>query len=305
MESLKNFAPLYDLIKLIYDIVKEQSTVIIIIGAVAGTIYRFWRWMFPKTEKLLVAGQTVSKGEQSATSEDNTRSSVTVRPIDSIDELRTVYSFDEEAYEDRNKQHVDNITFETFQEWWEAKPDGFMAAFDDGEPVCVIGAFPITREWAEGLLERKHDENSLHRDDIQKSDRTIWYVSGISAKDPGGKGLKSAVPKLLTETLVRWYLTNRDVLDRTPVQLVSVAVSRMGQKLLEEVQFMPKVPAKAKGEYPIYTREVSRDRLLRFLSNHPLLKRHFDGEIREELEEALRHAPPLQRSSAAFEPIGG
>ncbi len=294
--------PLGELIKIVVDILKEQYAIITGVGAAAGVLYKLWHWISRKPTKdtTAPAKQSAKPDETLSTKKDIVRDDLVVRPVDSIDELRTVYSFDENAYADMNQQHVDNIPFQTFQEWWDAWPEGFYAAFEDDKPVCVIGVFPITREWAEGLLKRKYDERALQREDIEKADRTIWYISGISAKDPGGDGLHSGVPVLLTHTLVRWYLKNSDVLNRAPVQVISVAVSKMGRKLLEKVGFMPAVNAKNKDEHPIYAREVSRDRMLRFLNDHPMLSRYFTGEIKADFEEALKKAPQLQSQTAAF-----
>jgi len=302
-DLLKFFSPVLELIKTITEIVKTEATIVTALAVGAGLSYKFWRWLFPKPEKAALVAETFKPAKFMETSDKP--ANISVRPIASPEELREVYDFDENAYEDRQQQHVDNIPFETFEEWWNAWPDGFVAAFDDGVPVCVIGVFPVTREWAEGLLRREYDEKSLHHESIAKSDRTIWYLSGISAKTPGGEGLHSAMPILLTHTLVQWYLRNHDVLDRTPVRVISVGVSRMGVKLLERIGFMPTVRARTAKEFPIFTREVSRDRMLRFLNENPLLNRYFNGEIKIDFEEALRKAPPLERQTAAFEPMMG
>lgn len=302
-DFLQFFSPVVELIKTITEILKQEATIVTTIAVAGALSYKFWRWLFPKPEKASLVAATVEPARFVAAQPATT--TLTVRPIASPEELREVYDFDENAYADRNDQHVDNIPFETFEEWWNAWPDGFIAAFDDGEPVCVIGVFPVTRAWAEGLLRREHDEKNLHHDSIAEADRTIWYLAGISAKSPGGEGLHSAVPVLLTHTLVQWYLKNRDVLDRTPIRIISVGVSRMGVKLLERIGFLPAVRAKAAGEFPIFSREVSRDRLLRFLNENPLLSRYFNGEVKIDLEEALKDAPPLQQQKAAFEPMMG
>ncbi|HZL30140.1 MAG TPA: hypothetical protein VFC54_03650 [Pseudolabrys sp.] len=188
-----------------------------------------------------------------------------IHPARSRQEIQAIYEFDEEAY-----GHGENISKELFYEWWNAYRDGFIAAYQNGNPVAVVGFFPVTEAFYQLLLSGKVSERDLTGEIIGKADGTHWYLSGISVKNRK-KSLSRVLGRLICQSAQLWYDKHGEALVKKSINIVSVGTTKEGRDILEDLRFSPG-KTDDDGSDPIYSREVTRDRLLSFMIESPYCK---------------------------------
>jgi hypothetical protein len=188
--------------------------------------------------------------------------------ISNLNGLRAVYAFDETAYHD-----IEDISFELFQEWWEAWPSGFLCALRDSEPYAVVGLFPVTEEWATGFLQRRHDENTLDKTVMRASSREYWYLSGLSSKlrQPG---LSNYLPSILGYSLLRWADHNAPRIADEKVVFVSEGSTVIGERLLNQLFGFQLVAAGiGGGQKPRFSKRTDITEIKNLILSHKLFLR--------------------------------
>src|SRR5438477_162459 len=120
--------------------------------------------------------------------------------------LEKVYNVDRHSYVDEHGRAT-VVPFERFREWWREFPSGFSCAFEDAEPVAVVGLFPVTQDWGKKFLHYEADELDLSKNVINCSAGTSWYLSGLSTNRKL-RNLSTHLPCILGFALVNWIRVN-------------------------------------------------------------------------------------------------
>jgi DNA-binding XRE family transcriptional regulator len=160
-------------------------------------------------------------------------------------ELHDLWSMDNVAYGDAS------ITFEHFQELWNAFPLGLRVLFFENTIIGAIGIWPLSGSWARALKAARVRERELPgrtmRAFRQKPAR-YWYISGIVRRSEltGGRTIKP----LLSKGINSWLNTAKI---RYPCELFALASAPAGHALLERFGFFQVQKADAMPDgYPLY-----------------------------------------------------
>jgi hypothetical protein len=195
--------------------------------------------------------------------------SISVHTIASRNVLNEVYDFDELSY-----GSVGDISRDLFYAWWKAYPSGFLAAFRCERPFAVLGIFPVPEEWAHKFLARQIDEADLSPQDIQRSRRKWWYVSGISSarKAVGLKrtGLSPEIGYFLCHALRIWLETHADLRGKEEVHFVAEGATTEGESLLHHFGFDPVTLATNPDEKPRFHKKTSIEKMHTFMAARKL-----------------------------------
>jgi transcriptional regulator with XRE-family HTH domain len=144
-------------------------------------------------------------------------------------ELRDLWLIDNSAYGNAN------IAFEHLSALWKAFPLGLRVLFFENEIMGAMGIWPVSRPWAERLQAARLREAQL-KDWMIRRQRNrptdCWYVTGIVLREQliGGRGSKM----LLRDGLGSWL---RRAKIKFPCQILALAFSQHGRRLLERFQF--------------------------------------------------------------------
>jgi DNA-binding XRE family transcriptional regulator len=144
-------------------------------------------------------------------------------------ELRDLWAIDNTAYGDAN------ITFEHLLALWKAFPLGLRVLFFENEIMGAIGIWPVSCRWAERLQAGRLKEAQLNSRMVRQQagkPTEYWYVTGIVLREQliGSRGSKM----LLRDGLGSW-LRQADI--QYPCQILALAFSKHGKRLLERFQF--------------------------------------------------------------------
>jgi len=191
-------------------------------------------------------------------------------PIKDEEALRAVYAFDEEAYDE-----VPNISFQQFEQWWRAYPNGFLASTRDGAPFAVTGLFPVTVDWATAFLRQDLREDDLSADTILEArceePALYWYYSGISAK-LAACGLESNLPAILGFGLLQWLHAVEDSDYDGRFVFVAEGTTDIGAKLLQNFGFQLEA-AERGGQKPRFRARTTAEAVRRLLREGPFFAR--------------------------------
>jgi hypothetical protein len=181
--------------------------------------------------------------------------------------LERIYAFDERSYVGDGNDRSENIPFGLFQEWWKALPTGFIGAFHKGEPVAVIGMFPVTQAWADGFLQHRVSELELTGRTIEEASaiRRTWYFSGLSSSIKT-KALKSRLPCFLGQAILRWMRKNANLIRGSEIVIVAEGATPIGKKILSNGRFgFEPFPAPGGQEKPRFSLTTTLAKVRRLL----------------------------------------
>jgi hypothetical protein len=248
------------------------------VGALLGGAVAVWKVVRGKPDTVIMLDPSKLDPALMAPAEPISNE-FNVSPIYTHAMLRKVYALDEYMYKyelEDAAQHkmtvdIENISFEKFEEWWLAYPNGFLIASQKGEPVAVIGIFPVTHEWSQQFLRREVDEHDLTGDIIRNASGKFYYVSGISTNIKT-EGLAKHLPRFLLPAVFEWLRTHVDKFGHEDIMLVSEGSSEHGQNILERVKFMLESAATEPGQRPRYSKKTTISKVKRFLLENPWMK---------------------------------
>jgi hypothetical protein len=183
---------------------------------------------------------------------------IITRQVINIDELEQIFLFDAESYGPDNR-----VTFEQVKEWWLAYPEGIWAAFQGTQPVGVFGMFPVTDSWSQNLVAGVVEEHDLTKEIIEKSERTHWYFSGLSLKDPR-RGLSRVLARLICHGLSRWSAHEFNADENRTINVVAIGSTEEGRGLLGKFNFEI-VATGQKDRHPVFRRRLDQKKLSSFL----------------------------------------
>jgi transcriptional regulator with XRE-family HTH domain len=144
-------------------------------------------------------------------------------------ELKDLWAIDNTAYGNAN------ITFEHFLALWKAFPLGLRVLFFENEIMGAMGIWPVSCQWAERLQAARLKEAQLNSGMVRQQagkPAQCWYVTGIVLREQliGSRGSKM----LLKDGLGSWL---RQARIQYPCQILALAYSKHGKRLLERFQF--------------------------------------------------------------------
>lgn len=170
-------------------------------------------------------------------------------------ELFELYDIGDAAYGEAS------ISFDLFEQLWRAQPKGLVALFCDERIIGGIGIWPVTKEWAEKMKNRKLRERELDPASMKKlraGATSTWYISGVVLMPNVSR---RAVKTLLGDGIKLW-LSEAGL--RFPCEFLALASADEGRRLLEgfefkQIQHRSRMP----DGYPLYQLVVpSLDRLV-------------------------------------------